>query len=393
MSLLPAARGLAVVLVLVGTAQAAIAQANALPSRTAVPPADVYLEVVEAARQLARTIIAEDNLPGFSIAVGLGDEIIWAEGIGWADITDSIPITPRTRFPTGSAFKTVTATAIALLVERGMIDLDAPVQRYVPDFPEKRWPVTTRHLLGHVAGIRHYRDQDEVFDQRHCEAVAEGLGVFAEDRLLFEPGTDYQYSTFGFVLLGAIVASAAGEPYLDFVAREIFTPSGMVDTSPDRVDRAIPNLASYYFPSADRRTQDGIEPAPVRDQSCILPGGGFVSTPSDLVRFGMAFMAGELLAPETLELMWTEGHLSSGDGTGYGMGWFVRRVPLVSGSEPTLVLGHGGSSVGGSTSFVTLPEYGLAVSVTSNVSYAQRTSRLGLTVARRFASLIVERQR
>ena len=363
--------GLAV-FALVGT-HAAWAQTDAIPSQTLTAPADQYLEAVELGRRLARTIIAEDSLPGISIAVGLDGEIVWAEGFGWADKADSVPITPLTRFPTGSSVKPVTATAVGILVDQGRLDLDAPVQQYLPSYPQKRWPVTTRDLLGHIAGVRHYAGEHEVFTGEHCEDVGDGLARFAADTLLFRPRTQYQYSTFGYVLIGAVVQAAAGEPYLTFVQREILTPLGMDHTSPDE---PVAGRATGYQPSTNRSTRLGIEPAPTRDQSCILPAGGFISTPSDLVRFGLSMLDNRLLEPATLGMLRTEQTLESGEPTEYGLGWFVHRVPFQQGGPPTLVVGHGGSSVGGSTAFMTLPEHGIVVSATSNVQTARRLSLL-----------------
>jgi serine beta-lactamase-like protein LACTB len=335
-----------------------------------IPPATDYTEAVAAAQGLARTLLAEDSLPGLSVAVGVDGRIVWAEGFGWADLADSVPVTTRTRFRSGSSTKPLTATAAALLYEHGRLDLDAPVQRYVPDFPKKRWPVTTRHLLGHVSGVRHYGSEEEAFSRQHCDGVLDGLSSFAADSLLFQPGTAYQYSTYGYNLVGAVVQAAAGRPFLDFLEAEIMSPLGMEDTGPDFADRPVPNRASFYFPKTESQTRLGIEEAPQIDQSCKWPGGGLVSTPSDLVRFGLAMLAGRLLQPETLTMLQTLQRLDSGEPTEYGLGWFIHEVRLGPGAPPTRIVGHGGSSIGGTTGFMTFPEHGLVVAIMSNVSYA-----------------------
>lgn len=366
------------------TATAVLAAVLATGAAAAqAPPAGEYTEAVETARGLARALLAEDSLPGLSVAVGVDGRIVWAEGFGWADIADRVPVTTRTRFRSGSSTKPLTATAAALLYERGRLDLDAPVQRYVPDFPEKRWPVSTRHLLSHVAGVRHYGSEQEAFSRQHCDGVLEGLSIFAADSLLFQPGTDYQYSTYGYNLVGAVVEAAAGRPFLDFMEAEILSALGMEDTGPDFADRPVPDRVSFYFPKTARQTRLGVQEAPEVDQSCKWPGGGFVSTPSDLVRFGLAMLAGRLLKPETLTMLQTVQRLESGEPTEYGLGWFVHEVRLAPGAPPTRIIGHGGRSVGGSTSFMTFPEHGVVVAIMSNVSFA-RLPPLSARIARLF---------
>ena len=326
---------------------------------------------IEQARTMARALMERDTLPGLSIAVGIDGQIVWAEGFGWADVQARRPVTPLTRFRMGSVGKAMTSAGVGLLVQRGRLDLDAPVRRYVPEFPEKPWPVTTRQLMGHLGGIRHYRTEAEVMPGRHCTDVREGLAAFAADSLLARPGTRYSYSSFGYTLVSAAMQAAAGEPYADFMRREVFAPLGMDRTIPEPEGAPHPERAALYVRSA------GLAPAPGDDDSCVLAAGGFISTPSDLVRFGFGMMNDQLLAPETRRLLWTALRLESGESTGYGLGWFVREGRLDPESPAVPIIGHGGSSVGGSTSFMLFPEQRMVIAVTTNVSGATLTSFAG----------------
>jgi hypothetical protein len=184
---------------------------DALPSRVLEPPSAAYRDAVEEGRFMARALVAEEKLPGLSLAVALNGEIVWAEGFRWADLENQTPVTPATLFRIGGVSKTLTAAAVGLLSERARLDLDAPVQRYVPSFPEKEWPISTRQLMAHTAGIRHH---GEIFRESSCADDAERLAIFAGDPLRFRPGTEYFYSNYGWVLVGAVVAAAANEPYL-----------------------------------------------------------------------------------------------------------------------------------------------------------------------------------
>jgi CubicO group peptidase (beta-lactamase class C family) len=375
----------------------------ALPSEALAPPAGQYAGAVEQVQLLARNLIIDENLPGVSIAVAVDGELAWAEVFGWSDLRERVPLTPRTRFRIGGVSKPMTAAAVGLLHQRGRVDLDAPVRAYVPSLPESGWPVTTRQLMGHVAGVGHYgggeaaqvNPDDRVASRlarlQPCEAVTDAFDLFAADPLRFEPGTSYRYSSYGWVLVSAVVEAAADEPFLDFMNREVFAALGMPDTMLDapggpvgRHGHAVPGRAGLYFPGFAMNTRYGLQDAPNIDHTCLFGADGFISTPIDLARFGMAMLRNDLLEPDTIELLQTEGRLESGEPTGYGLGWFVRRVSL--NGRPVRVIGHGGSAVGGSTSFTTFPDQGLVIAVTSSVSFAEEAVRsLALATAEAFA--------
>jgi serine beta-lactamase-like protein LACTB, mitochondrial len=345
--------------------------ASALHSEFDEAPAAAQADAVARARLFVRALVVEENLPGLSIAVGLGNGIVWAEGFGWADIDARRPVTPKTLFRIGSVAQPMTATAVGLLHERDLLDLDAPVRDYVPSFPEKEWSATTRQLMGHVAGVRNPPfDEELLYMRAHCESPLDGLALFAGDPLLFAPGTRHKFSSYGWTLVGAVVESVAGEPFLEFMQREVFAPSGMGDTALDDVLRPAARRTSFYWPFAEGNTTYGVENASDADNSCIQGAGGLLSTPSDVARFGLTMLDGRLLRPETLDMLRTPLALESGEPTGYGLGWFVRSASLGPDAEPTMIFGHSGTSAGGFTSFMTLPEHGIVVAMATNVSLA-----------------------
>ena len=358
--------------------------ASAVHSEIDEPPAAEYADAVERARPVVRALVVEENLPGLSLAVGIAGNIVWAEGFGWADVVERRPVTPKTLFRIGSVAMPMTATAVGLLHERGLLDLDAPLRDYVPSFPEKAWSITTRQLMGHVAGVRHPPfDEELLFMRKHCESPLDGLELFADDPLLFAPGTRYRHSSYGWTLVGAIVEAAAGEPFLDVMQREVYDPSEMRDTVFDDVLRPETWRTHYYWPFGGG---SGVEDANDADNSCIQGAGAVLSTPSDVVRFGLATLDGRLLRSETLDLLRTPLTLESGDSTGYGLGWLVESAPLGSEAQTT-TFGYAGSSVGGFTSLLTLPEHGIVVAVTTNVSLANHLPSLSLRLARIFAGV------
>src|SRR5262249_21044453 len=156
--------------------------------------------------------------------------------------------TPMTRFRLGSVSKVLTAAGLAKLVEEGKLDLDAPIQQYAPSFPTKPWPVTTRQLAGHTAGIRHYEQKDFtglLAGSPHFESVTKSLGIFANDPLLFQPGSSYAYSSYGWVLISAVMEGASKQEFLSFMQGSVFEPLGLRNIAPDHVDAIIPHRTAF----------------------------------------------------------------------------------------------------------------------------------------------------
>jgi serine beta-lactamase-like protein LACTB len=332
-------------------AQATLAEAQA-PAR--------YAHAIEFARTLVTTVMEESGTPGMSVAVGVDGVIVWAEGFGYADVENRVPVWEETKFRIGSVSKPLTAAAVGLLMDRGRLDLDAPVQQYVPTFPEKPWPITTRQVAGHLAGIRHYAG-DEFLNAARYATVSDGLEIFQDDSLLFEPGDRFSYSSYGWNLISAVIESASGQEFLPFMQEHVFGPLGMAHTVADYTDSIIPHRTRFY-----QRNQDGrVVNAPYVDNSYKWAGGGFLSTPSDLVRFGFGHFGEDLLSPETIAELWTPQTTNAGESTGYGIGW---SVAVESGVVARA--GHGGGSVGGTAGFETRPPQGAAVAILGNLSQA-----------------------
>jgi len=340
---------------------------------------------------------------------------VWSEGFGFADLKSSLPVTPSHRFRIGTASTLLTSAAAGLLLEEGRLKLDAEIQTYVPTFPKKQWPVTLRELMGHTAGVSSDGGDEGPLFTKHCERPLEALPHFAESSLLFEPGTRYRYSNFGWILVSAAIEAAAAQPFLTFMRERIFDPLGMSDTiadsppsepdddfplfnlvrekifdprtaranSPDSAKKPVQDRVTPYFPRFSADPNYGLHLMRPLDYSCYAGSSVFVSTPSDLVRFAMAIEGGKLLQPATVQLLQTPQRLASGEHTGYGLGWDFETVTVAG--KQTRVTGHDGELLGGmSSSLLTLPEHGIAVSVISNISYAD-TFSLAVKIADAFA--------
>jgi CubicO group peptidase (beta-lactamase class C family) len=208
------------------------------------------------------------------------------------------------------------------------------------------------------------------------------LPFFADAPLLFEPDTKYQYSTFGWTLVSAAVEAVAGEPFFTFMRTRIFAPLGMTATAADSgLEAQGSGLLTTFYESTWINNR---VPATPVDYSCFAGASGFVSTPSDLVRFGLAMIGGKLLQRETVRMLQTPQTLASGTETSYGLGWMLETVTLAG--RPARMAHHSSRTpVGGSTSFVTFPDRGLVVAITTNLAFAG-TRHVALQIAEAFAT-------
>jgi CubicO group peptidase (beta-lactamase class C family) len=287
------------------------------------------------------------------------------------------------RFRIGTASIALTSAAVGVLLEKNRLNLDDEVQTYVPEFPKKQWPVTVRQLMGHLAGVRNDGGDEGPLLSQPCERPVEALKFFADRPLLFEPGTEYRYSSYGWILVSAAIEAAANEPFLAFMRKQVFEPLGMDDTRADSTTEPIPDRVTSYFPRYAADPRYGLHLMRPLDYSCYAGSSVFLSTPSDLVRFGIAMNSGKLLRPATVQLLQTPQRLPSGQETGYGLGWDLEGVTLAG--QQTRAAGHDGDSLGGMVaSLMTFPERGIVVSVTSNISYAD-TFGVALKIAQPFA--------
>ncbi len=354
-----------------------------IPSVTNSPPLPKWAGAVEQGREIVRASLSERNLPGLSVAVGIEGAIVWAEGFGFANVEDSLPVTPDHRFRIGTASTAFTSVGIGLLVDEGRLSLDDEIQKYAPDFPAKQWPVTIRQVMGHMGGFRTEDTDNGVLTSSHCGQAADAVKLFAKEPLLFPPGAGYNESTFGWVLLSEVVETAAGKPVTAFLMDSVVGPLGMRATVRESGKEAVPEEATSYTPRIFANPTYGPSPVPRFDYSCYAGASGFLSTPSDLVRFGMAINGGKLLRRETVRVLQTPQRLASGMETGFGLGWEAKTLTLAG--QQVRAAGSNGSFWNGTVaSLLTLPERGMAVAVTSNISQAD-TPSLAERIAQAFA--------
>ncbi len=322
-------------------------------------------EAVSRARALLEQLIAP-KVPGLAAAVAVDGRLVWSTALGYADWEAKRPVTTTTRFRIGSISKSLTAAGLMRLVEEGRINLDAPIQRYVPDFPVKpEGVVTTRLLAAHLAGIRHYR-KEEPFLNRPFADVRAGLTLFAADPLVSPPGAKFSYSSFGWTLVSVVMESAGQRDFLDYMEAGVIRPLGLAHTRPDRAGAVDAERTKFYQPDAEGR----FEEAPTVDVSYAWAGGGFLSTADDLVRFGSAMIRPGFLTADSRRLLFTAQKNSAEESTGYGIGWFVTHD-----NKGRVLYYHDGGSHGGTAVLLIRPDTGAVAAIVCNLSGADLTGQ------------------
>lgn len=330
----------------------------------------------DAARGAARMIARhreQHGFPGITAAVAIRGEIVWTGGAGWADLETLTPVSSGSVMRIGSTSKAVTATALARLLDRGRLGLDDPLSTYSESYPNPAWAeLTLRQLSSHTAGFPEYEGNQDLFGAlmticgcRHFSTVWESLEIFDDTDLLYEPGSDFSYSSFDVTLVGAVLSRVEGEPYLALLDRIVFEPLGLTSAGGDHDGTARPGLATFY--ESDGRRARVWRPF---DLSQRWPSGGLVATSEELARIGNAWMDPDFIRTETRERMWTPQRIADGEVNEqrYAIGW--RYYPdAAHPTDSTRVLPyahHGGVSKGAMSWLVVYPDYHLSIAVNIN---------------------------
>jgi len=306
--------------------------------------------------------MSKNMVPGASVAITINKKIVWERGYGMADLEKFVPATPSTIYRLASVSKPITAVAVMQLVERGKIALDSPIQKYVPAFPIKKYPITTRELLSHMSGIRHY-EGDEFNINRPYKSLTEALDIFKNDTLLQKPGEKQMYSTYGYTPLGVLIEAVSGKTFMDYLKENIFKPAGMTHTFQDDPLKIIVHRSAPY----DTIRKGELGNSVYVNTSYKIPGGGIISDVEDMSRFMIAIQQGKLIKPETWKQMITEVKTNSGEKTYYGFGWILGFPPVNGLPNLPSAVWHGGVQQGSSTAILMLPDKDIGVVILSNM--------------------------
>jgi len=344
-------------------------------SSTAYPEVDNYIQ-----QQMM-----DEDIPGLAVVVVQEDEIVYLKGFGVTSLKNPSPVTPQTIFDLASISKSFTALGVLLLRDDGLIDLDAPVQHYLPDFQladPRAQEITVRQLLNQTSGLPGTFSAPLVFHQGD-DAMEKMIAALSQVRLNRPPGSSFEYANMNYCLLGALIERVAGVPFEDYMKQKIFAPLGMAHTT------------LYPEEAAELDRADGHQPmfglVVTRNMPIFRsasPAGWVMSSAEDMGRWLIIHLndggtaEGQVIPADDIKEVLTPGVLfeHKGEEVGYGMGWFIGRGP-----DDTPLIWHGGDTPNFTTDMILLPDHQLGVVVMVN----SQASTIGHSIAPGVANLIL----
>jgi len=349
-----------------------------LPDGAAPQHADVYDErfadISDSALALLAAMRHEEGVPGATAAVAIDGQLVWAAGVGWADLNTDTPATPDTVFRIGSTSKAMTATVIARLTDAGVLDLDDTVAAHVPTPPNPDWgPMEIDQLLSHTAGFPGYEENTDwggvyasLRMSRQYDSIEEGLGLVDGSDLLYAPGEDFHYSSFDVNLAAFVAEQASGQSYARLLEEQVRRPLGLDTPIPADLGPAPDTLATFYLirDNGEYRNRGQV------NVSQRWASGGLYSRSVDLVRVASAWLDDDYISETTRERFWTPMPLSSGEVNeqSYAIGWRANPESITRFGEdaPVRIVHHGGVSRGAMSWLILYPDLGIAVAVNIN---------------------------
>lgn len=323
---------------------------------------------LERADALFHNLVAEKKVPGLAVTVLDSGKKVLQKGYGFAHIDKRIKVHPKhTIFRIASISKCITGLALGKMVEDGILDLDESFYAYVPYYPKKKYDFTLRQLAGHTAGIRRYRGKEYALNNDY--SIKDGIEVFKNDPLFFEPGRSYLYNSFDFVLLSLAMQEASGMLFEEYVKENILIPLGLENTfSPDELKNTSSSdtFKTQFYTKRALCFTEAVEV----NNTYKLAGGGYLSTCDDVAQLGQAILERRLLKSETYEQLLAS-QIVNGKPTHYGLGFQVSQD--ANGRE---FVGHVGNSVGAYTNLFAYPEQKKVVAILTNCTDPKEQSAL-----------------
>ncbi len=322
------------------------------------PPHLNEKELIGRTRQLLQKMTSADKFSG-AVLVAKNGQPVFAQAYGLADREHHIPNTLQTRFGMASMVKMFTGLATLQLVNAGKLKLDDPIRKYVPDYPNQELAskVTIRQLLSHTGGTGDFFGPE--FDKHRLQLHTQEdyIHLFGNRPPRFEPGSRFEYSNYGFVIVGAVIDKVSGQNYYDYVRDHIYTPAGMTSTATPKPGKGpVPDLSLGYTKHGGTTWHTDRASPQFRGTAA---GGGY-TTAGDLLRFANALQDNKLLEAHDTELL-TAGHVAMPIGGRYGYGF---EEFIVNGLR---CFGHGGLGPGVDDGLKICPDVSYVVVVLANM--------------------------
>lgn len=332
-----------------------------------------YSPAIDASRHALKKIHSTSMAPAVSIAVRIRQETVWSEAVGLQNIENEVPADTLSRFRIGSTSKALTSLALGTLLDERKIHLDSSIQYYTGRF-ENTERISIRQLASHQSGIRNYSTCLctpiwEYYRKEDFQSVAESLEDFENDKLLFSPGEQFSYSSYNFTALSHALETATGTDFLKLMESHVFEPLKMSNTVANLKKESSISQSEFY-----EVQHKEYKIAPEVNLSNKWAGGGFLSTPSDLVKAGNALLQNKLLTPQTIETLIEPQQLNSDsiNPQNYALGWrhgITKR--FFEGQREIEIIHHGGMAVGSQSLLIVFPECEMVVSLLMSKSGKQ----------------------
>ncbi len=308
-----------------------------------------YKAAIDESKELLEEVLIE--FPGVSASVVVKGEVVWEEGLGFADVEKQEKVRPDHRFLYYSLSKSILGSAIYTLIKQGKLDLDHTITSYLPKLPDHYDKVTIRHLLGHTSGVRHYKKGEWVkISMEKCMSPKEAIEVFINDPLEFEPGSKYQYSSFGYVLLSHLLSETVNQSFDQYFEEEFFSPFSVNSVTRPIISDLVENQATRYEKWNAKKSKGTVATI---NNSCKFGGGGFIGTASDLALFHS-----NILKTEKDSGIYQSLNSNGLSSYGYGLG--------INNKTDNVYYSHTGSGRGGSAVILIYPKYDLIITLLGN---------------------------
>lgn len=337
-----------------------------------------YGAEISRSKQILDSIHNASKSSSISIAAMINGRMVWTYAVGFQNLNKKIPANTDTQYRIGSVSKALTSLGLGKLIQEGKIQPDSSIQYYTGLFSNKP-DITIRQLASHQSGIRNYGiclcfPIWEYYRNKQFDSIKESVLEFESDELLFVPGTDFAYSSYNFTALSLAMESVSLDGFLNYMQAEVFQPLDMHQTSPGHKEAESQTIAIPY----DLKGQMFRESFDV-NLSNKWAGGGFISTPSDLVKAGNALLEGSFLNPEIIELITSPQRLDNGslNDQNYALGWrhdYSQRY--FNGAQEVEMIHHGGMAMGSQALLVVYPEYNLVIALTMNKGESEGNFKL-----------------
>lgn len=309
--------------------------------------------------KLLNQLVIDDKHVGITAAVYTADSMYWKGSIGYADKENKTPFTENTITRVASLAKPMTAIAIMQLVEAEKLKLDVSIKEYIPELPDEFSSlITTRMLLGHTSGVGAYESAKEAQNTIEYKTLLDVTKVFDKRPLTFDPGTGFNYTTYGYVLLGVLIEKVSGQTYGAYMKENIWEPANMPNTSIEICEQNYNNKSLLYH-----KNRKKAKLADRNNLSNRVPAGGIQTTLLDVINFGKAVIERKLISEASYDLMTTISYEIE-EGNPFGLGWQLYGSKE---SESTLI-GHGGQQTGTNSQLFIVPKTETIIVVLSNTS-------------------------